>query len=201
MNKKAVGTVLIVTLMAVFSVALLFQSKSISDEQVAVLNQIIGVPIDARQVEKVAVPSSLEAKFPAVDQLYKITGTPYYAVVLSPHGYRAPIKLMVVINRKEKKVTGIKVMQQNETPGYGEWLGEDWFVERFRGRSVEKYLKRVVLKATNSNDIVQITSATITTQAVINGVNSAMGIYRELILGQEADPVPLKVEGYITENE
>lgn len=203
MNKKTIWIMITIVIIGILGIALgISRPKLISHQHLAVINKIMAAQIKAEQIETVEIPPAIAANFPAVNQLYKLTDDrdTYYAMVLSPHGYRAPIKMMVVIDHAHKQVMGIKVMQQDETPGYGEWLAEDWFTQRFKGKSVDQYLKRAVLEAHDANDIIQITSATVTTQAVLNGVNSAMGIYRELILGQQAEAVPLKVEGFITEN-
>jgi electron transport complex protein RnfG len=178
-------------------------SGVLNSQQLAVLNGIIAARADTKQIKAVAVTPEVAQKFPAVNKMFKLTlnDQEYYGLVVNPQGYRAPINMMVVIDGKKNRVLGIKVMSQDETPGYGEWLAEKWFVERFKGKNVDRYLQRVVLEARESNDIVQITGATVTTQAVINGVNAAMGIYRRLILGQEAASVPLRVEGYVTESQ
>lgn len=178
------------------------RSQAMTGQQLTVLNGILAAGITNKQVKTMEIEAKTARKFPAVEKMFKISsGEEYYAFLVSPAGYRAPINMMVVIDAGRNEVTGIKVMQQDETPGYGEWLAEAWFTDRFKGKSVDKYLQRVVLEAEEPNDIVQITSATITTQAVLNGVNSAMGVYRETILGQRSDPVPLQVEGYITESQ
>lgn len=71
-------------------------------------------------------------------------------------------------------------------------------MDRFKGKSIKEYLQRVVLEANKPNEVIQITAATISTQALINGVNSAIGAYRELVLNETAEPVPLKVEEFVT---
>jgi electron transport complex protein RnfG len=179
------------------------QEECMTKQQLAVLNDILVRPITVEQVEKIGFEQELAQKFPAVDEMFKVIadGKEWYVFVVSPVGYRAPINMMVVIDAQKNDIQGIKVMQQDETPGWGEWLAESWFTDRFKGKSVDKYLKRAILDTEEPNEIVQITSATVTTQAVLNGVNSAIGIYREVVLGEKADPVPLKVEGYITESQ
>lgn len=127
------------------------------------------------------------------------------SALYNPSTYQPELNKPIVINREidadKNEIIGIKVMQQDETPGWGEWLAETWFTDRFKGKSVNKYLERAILEAKEDNEIIQITSATVSTQAVLNGVNSAMGLYREVVMGEEADPVPLKVEEFITESE
>lgn len=176
-------------------------AASISEKELEVLNEIIADHVGAHQIFGLSLNQEAAEKFPSVKKMLRVQGSQgsFYAVLVSPQGYRAPIDLMVVINAEKNEVTGIKIIQQDETPGYGEWLAEKWFTDRFRQKTVEKYLERTVLEAKKPNEIIQITSATITTQAVLNGVNSAMGVYRETVLGEKADPVPLKVEGFILE--
>jgi electron transport complex protein RnfG len=167
------------------------------------LDEILGFAAAEEQIEPIDFPTETARKFPAVNKIFKVAGKEKdnYMFLVSPVGYRAPINMMVVIDADKNSVMGIKVLQQDETPEWGIWLGEEWFTNRFKGKSVDRYLKRALLEAEESNEIIQITSATISTQAVINGVNSAMGIYREAVLGEKADPVPLKVEEYITESQ
>ena len=179
------------------------QEDSMTKSQLAVLNKITSDAVTNKQVKPVAIKPELAQKFPAVDKMFKVAADEEesYAFVVSPVGYRAPITTMVVIDADKNELIGIKVMQQDETPGWGEWLAETWFTDRFKGKSVNKYLERAILEAKADNEIIQITSATVSTQAVLNGVNSAMGLYREVVMGEEAEPVPLKVEEFITESE
>ena len=66
------------------------------------------------------------------------------------------------------KIVGINVTSQNETPGLGARVtetkpGEDrsWFLKQFEGKSASSL---------SLNNIDAITAATITSEAVINGV-------------------------------
>ena len=155
-------------------------------------------------METIEIQDETAQKFPAIDKMFKVVADEEqenYVFLVSPIGYRAPINIMVAIDGEKDEIAGIKVLQQDETPGWGEWLAETWFTDRFKGKSVDIYLERAVLEAKAPNEIIQITSATVTTQAVLNGVNAAMGAYRELVLGSAAEAVPLNVEGFITESE
>ena len=143
-----------------------------------------------------------QAEISAIDKMFKVVADEEQENYVSGQPvYRAPINIMVAIDGEKDEIAGIKVLQQDETPGWGEWLAETWFTDRFKGKGVDIYLERAVLEAKAPNEIIQITSATVTTQAVLNGVNAAMGAYRELVLGSEAEAVPLNVEGFITESE
>ena len=158
--------------------------------------------LDNSTIQRLELPEEIAKKFPAVKKAFEITfgGQKLYAFHSSPLGYRSPIDLFTVIDGEKNEILGTRVLQHDETPLYGgDSLTKDWFLNRFKNKSTDLYLNRVALEQTQPNDVIQITCATISSQAVINGVNAAIGTYRELILGEEAQPVPLKVEGYVTE--
>ncbi|MGI5920882.1 MAG: FMN-binding protein [Syntrophomonadaceae bacterium] len=194
------GIALLAIVLGLWVIGGRFQENSMTKAQLTVLNQILPGKVTQKQVQTIKLPGSTAQKFPAVDKMFKVAAQEEsYVFLVSPVGYRSPVNTMVVVNAQKNEITGIKVIQHDETPGWGEWLTETWFADRFKGKSTDKYLERAILEAKKDNEIIQITSATISTQAVINGVNSAMGVYREVVLGQPSEGVPLKVQGFITE--
>ncbi|MDD4237289.1 MAG: FMN-binding protein [Desulfotomaculaceae bacterium] len=158
--------------------------------------------ISDEAIKGIELPEAVGKKFPAVKKAFVVNygEKEDYAFLSSPLGYRSVIDLFIVIDGEKNEVMGISVLQQDETPLYGgDSLTKDWFLNRFNNKSANTYLNRVVMEPSQPNDIIQITCATVSSQAVINGVNAAMGTYREVVLGEEAQPVPLKVEGFVTE--
>jgi len=178
-------------------------SKGMTARQKEALQELLGSDqeIADEDIKNVELPEQVAKKFPAVKKVFEINreNQKYYAFASSPLGYRSAIDLFIAIDGEKKEVTGIKVMQHDETPEYAGYMTKDWFLNRFKNKSTGTYLNRVVLEASRPNDVIQITGATVSSQAVINGVNAAMGAYREVVLGEEAQPVPLEVEGYVTE--
>ncbi len=158
--------------------------------------------IDSKAIQGLELPEEVRDKFPAVKKAFEITcgEQKNYAFLSSPLGYRSAIDLFIVIDGEKNEMLGTRVLQHDETPLYGgDSLTKEWFLNRFKNKSANMYLNRVALEQSQPNDVIQITCATVSSQAVINGVNAAIGTYRELILGEEAQPVPLKVEGFVTE--
>ncbi|MDF9409022.1 MAG: electron transport complex protein RnfG [Pelotomaculum sp. PtaB.Bin013] len=178
-------------------------SKKMTDRQKEAFQELLGSDqsIAGANVKAIELPEEAAKKFPAVKKVFEITAgsRKYYAFAASPRGYRSTIDLFILIDGAQKEVTGIKVLRHDETPEYAGSLTREWFLNRFRNKSAGAYLNRVVLEASQPNDVIQITCATVSSQAVINGVNAAMGTYREVILGEEAPPVPLAVEEFVTE--
>jgi len=100
-------------------------------------------------------------------QCYK--GKQFVGYVLSAigNGYSGNINMLVGIDNKGN-ITGIEVLSQTETPGLGarcveikQGQKQPWFLAQFRGKSAEG----LTLKG-----IEAITGATITSEAIVNGV-------------------------------
>ncbi len=156
--------------------------------------------VDKDDIEPVELDDGAIKKFPAVKKAFKIAKGDKidYTFIVTPIGYWGEINTVVVIDGKQDKVDNVKIVEHEETLIYAENITQDWFLDRFRNKDVKEYLERAILEANKPNEIIQVTAATISTQAVINGVNSAMGAYRELVLNETAESVPLKVEEFVT---
>ena len=137
----------------------------------------------------------LRAKFPAVRGVFTVGDN--YVFLCTPHGYYKEIELIVVIDSLTDTVKGMRIVKHYESETYVRNFTGNWFTDRFTGKGTNIYLLLTKLEAKQDNEIVQITGATITTQAVINGVNAAIGLYREYVLKQESEAVPYRVDGYI----
>lgn len=114
-----------------------------------------------------AVKSGNEAiYFKALDKNKKLIGAVFKA---SGKGYSGTIETLAGLTL-DGKITAIKVLKQNETPGAGSRVGELSFSERFSGESVQ-----------NLNQVQAITGASISSGAVIESVkNKAEEIMRLL---------------------
>jgi len=104
-------------------------------------------------------------------------------------GFQGSVSIMVGMEPDFKKITGIKVLEQIETPGLGTKIVEDpsnksdryWFPEQFRGVVIEPEI--VALKnqqPINPNEIQAISGATITSKAVVRILNKNISIVKEL---------------------
>ena len=113
--------------------------------------------------------------YPAVKRAYEIDGKTC-AYVVSCVGYNGPIEVLAAIDNDESLI-GIQILNHEESMDYAEHIEKDWFLTRFENLPINKYLNLVVLDKENPEDIVQVTGATISSQAVVNAVNAAIGHY------------------------
>lgn len=187
-------------LMIVVMVIMLFCSCSqnneqITDKEISAINDICGSDYSADELENVTenmLADGRNQKFQALKKAYKLPNG-YYAFIAKPIGYNGEISMAIVINGD--KTVAIRILEHVETDHYvRDFDTADWFVGRFKDKSVHEYLKVVRLNEKNDNEIVAITGSTITAQAVVNGVNSAFGAYTEAVLGGTADAVDYAVD-------
>ncbi len=88
------------------------------------------------------------------------------------NGFQGKITMMVGIDNKFEKLTGMKVLYQIETPGLGNKIEFEDFTKQFQGLSVSPeigYVKNV--KPDKPNEIQAVTAATISSAAVVKILN------------------------------
>lgn len=93
-----------------------------------------------------------------------------YAVIVKPMGYGGEISMVVGVDRNGN-VAGVDITSQSETAGLGANCTKDEFKDKFIGKTegIE-----VVKNNAKDNQIDAMTSATITSKAVTQGVNAAI---------------------------
>lgn len=102
----------------------------------------------------------------------------YIITVTDGEGYGGDIKMTVGIDT-DGYITGLELLDINETAGLGMKAKDSSFRSQFVGIKANEIVYTKSGKATD-NEIDAISSATITTNAVTNGVNGALAVYREL---------------------
>lgn len=101
-----------------------------------------------------------------------------YAVQVAPSGFDGEIVMMVGVS-KDGTVLGIDVISHTETAGLGAVAGADnakgeAFRQQFAGQSGELAVDK------DAGQIDSLTSATITSRAVVTGVNAALACVAKL---------------------
>lgn len=92
------------------------------------------------------------------------------AVKAAPSGYGGKISMIVGIDN-EYKVTGIEIISHSETASLGAKCTSEEFKSQFAGKTEGL---EVVKNGAKDNQIDAISSATVTSKAVVRGVNDAI---------------------------
>lgn len=103
-----------------------------------------------------------------------------YVFKVGPKGYGGEISMLVGI--ADGRITGVKILEHVETPGLGA-LSTD---EKPMKGMTHSFLGQFKQKTINDDfqakkDIVALTGATITSQAVADGVREAISYYNEIV--------------------
>ncbi|SCG83765.1 electron transport complex protein RnfG [Proteiniborus sp. DW1] len=98
-----------------------------------------------------------------------------YTIKTIASGYGGDIEIITGIS-VEGQITGMKVVSHSETPGLGANSTKPDFQNQFTGKSVSSNIS-VVKSAPNDTEIQAISGATITSNAVSNGVNIAIDVF------------------------
>jgi len=102
------------------------------------------------------------------------------AITAQEPGFQEEVQLMVGFDPASGSLTGIKLLEQKETPGLGDKIEDSSFTGQFAGRVAP--LRGVKGAAGSDPGSVQtITGATISSRAVIRIVNHALERWRPLL--------------------
>ncbi|HHL40332.1 MAG TPA: RnfABCDGE type electron transport complex subunit G [Deltaproteobacteria bacterium] len=194
MKNSPVGMIAVLTLTAVIvggvlagayqALAPKIEANRIEEERraiYAVLGDIASYETIEREVTTPKGPETIRI-FKGVDS----NGNPLgYAFLAEGPGFAAVIKMMVGLNVDGATLTGLKVIEQLETPGLGNKIAEDKFQDQFKGLAIKpkiEYLKN--RKPEKPYQIQAITGATISSKAVVDALNARLETVLDL-LGDE----------------
>jgi Na+-translocating ferredoxin:NAD+ oxidoreductase RnfG subunit len=193
-HKKVTVVIAIIMLIGFFILAAFMHS---SGEIEALASQFYSFEIKAKEITSQSKDSYIMENFPGVDKIFTLQDQKKNPIstlfLVSSGGYGGFVNLAVAVDNNTNKTIGVKVLNHKETPSYGGPITENWFLERLIQKSTENYLKLIKLDPERESHVVQITGATISSQAVVNGVNAAIGAFNYLQLGIKMAAVPLDV--------
>ena len=101
--------------------------------------------------------------------------------ITTHEGYGGDINLSMGI-QKDGTVNGIQILSISETAGLGMKAAEEDFYGQYAGKKVDSFAYTKT-GASADNEINAISGATITTNAVTNGVNAGIYYYQSLMEG------------------
>lgn len=105
-----------------------------------------------------------------------------YVFTTSSKGYGGAVEVMTGISA-DGKVSGVVLLDQNETPGLGQKATQSWFTDRYLKDVPDSGFTVKKGSASADNEIEAITGATITSRAVTNAVNEAVDLYHQITEG------------------
>ncbi len=93
-----------------------------------------------------------------------------YIAETAGKGYSSYIKMLVSLG-PDMKISDVKVLDMNETPGLGDQILEKSFLDQFKGKSLSQI---VLVKGETKENIQAVSGATYSSRGVTNGVKDAV---------------------------
>ena len=118
----------------------------------------------------------LDAEGPTIYRASQAGDVLGYAVRVQTQGYGGTITMLVGISRDLDELLGLQVVEQIETPGLGGRILEHGFRAQFAGLDPDEPVSYVrnIQPDPEENEIQAITGATMTSRAVVVGINAAL---------------------------
>ena len=188
-NFKLGGILLIITMISglllgfandLTKEAILENSKISKDD----LNYIMPA---AEKIQDTTIELDAESSIKEVYEAVSGNDTIGYVMKVNKKGFHGPIDFVIGIS-KDDKVTGMKVLSHNETPGLGAKITEDKFMQRFKDKPTTDYLEAVKITPNKDNEVEAISGATTSSKASVSAVNEAITFYLESIKGETVEP-------------
>lgn len=171
---KLTITLLGITLVTSFLLSIVY---TVTKPTIDALNEqarqesMLAVMADATEFSEVAYTET--AGVTGVDAAYNGSELLGYCVQTEPAGFGGAISMMVGVST-DGTVTGVSILEHNETPGVGTNAMTEDFLAQYTGRT-----GTLTVKTGADTDIQHITGATVTSAAVTDGVNIALAFIAE----------------------
>jgi electron transport complex protein RnfG len=115
-------------------------------------------------------PRDLERVYAGFDASGRRVG---FAIGAAPPGFQDAISLLFGFDPANRKTLGLVILASRETPGLGDKIEGESFLSRFRTALTPMVAVKSGTKD-NPNDVEMITGATISSRAVIGGINAGV---------------------------
>ncbi|MDR5657879.1 RnfABCDGE type electron transport complex subunit G [Serpentinicella sp. ANB-PHB4] len=103
-----------------------------------------------------------------------------YTVRANPIGYGGRVVVITGIS-VDGEILGVEIAAQSETPGLGDKITDNEYLDQYVGKSTEEELVTTKGGETGEKYINAITGATVSSEAVTDGVNAARALYEEVL--------------------
>lgn len=186
-NPKSLTWILSLVVMIIVCVGVIFGSKAIYDFANKKYNEPVDIDFTIASTSDLDISSMDADKYSvtSVQEAYDSSNNLVaYIVESTTIGYNqsSPIEMTTVISADGTLVCGIDILHQEETEYLGVRIEEASFKDQFTGR----YLPVVASGSTEKGSVIDtLANATISSQAVIDGVNNAQSFVSENLAAGE----------------
>jgi Na+-transporting NADH:ubiquinone oxidoreductase subunit C len=141
---------------------------------------------------------TLEEKFKSTIETREIDGKEVFfhygqdgemqevAFRISGSGFQGQIQGIISLKPDLQKIVGLRFLSQQETPGLGARITEDWFLKQFNGKVIKPRIEVVKGGSSADNEVDAITGATRTSKSVQAIINNNVEKMKNEVLTDQA---------------
>lgn len=180
-NPKSLTWIISVVVMIVLSVGVIFGTYAIDNAVNGKNNEPVAIDFTIEKTEETAVQTN-EYDVTSVEKAFDKNGNVVaYVISSSVIGYNqeVPIEMTTTITADAGVVCGIEILKQEETEYLGVRIMEEGFKNQFNGKRLPLKSKADITKGTS---IDLIARSTVSSQAVLDGVNNAQKYVQEFLV-------------------
>ncbi len=176
---KPTLVLLTITVVAASLLAVVYDvtEEPIAQQEIKAKNEAMQAVMEADSYEDIDLEDESVTSVTKAIQNDELIG---YIVGVAPKGYSGNVNTMVGFEL-DGTVKAIEIVSQTETPGLGANCVNPEFKDQFKGKTPELTVSKQ--PTGDENEIVAMTSSTITTTAVTDGVNTASVYFNTYLKG------------------
>ncbi|MBN2483216.1 MAG: FMN-binding protein [Candidatus Omnitrophica bacterium] len=171
-NLKIISVLTIITVICGFILAFVFtsaQGKIQENQKQAIYRAITTIVPEAENIQEKTYGEDLV--YELKDKNGEFLG---YAYVTDGQGYQSTISILFAVDKDIRDILGIDIIESVETPGLGSRITEDAFKDQFKNVPLAGIFEVVKELPQNPHQIQAITSATVSSRAVVSIVNAGI---------------------------
>ncbi|MFA6948962.1 MAG: RnfABCDGE type electron transport complex subunit G [Eubacteriales bacterium] len=158
-------------------------AQRIADNAARAKSEAIAAIFTGCDEETPTLDAAFESPVNAVYEVYSGGALEGWCVSVSPKGFGGGIDMMVGISLSHE-VVGVKIVDHSETPGLGARTDDAEYLAQYAG---------LTGKPTLGGEVDAIAGATISSRAVLAGVNAALAL--DFASGNGAESIPSDITG------
>ena len=159
-----------ITALLLAGVNALTADRIAENERIATEQSLASIFGEAKYTD--ITPSDTSGIGPDVKTIYE-TDSGDFGVLVSPQGFKQEIQMAVGISANGE-IIGVSIISSQETSGIGSKAANDEYVKRYEGLSGELTL---------GTDVDGVSGATISSKAILKGINEALAIDFQAVKG------------------
>lgn len=101
-----------------------------------------------------------------------------WVLAAAGQGFADRIELLVGLDKDARRITGLYILDQKETPGLGNKVTEEAWLVQFTDRPADTRLQVVKRAPSSDQEIQGVTGATISSESVVGIINAAVAQFR-----------------------